>query len=308
MDRRHVYGAGILLAGVFLAAIQVVHGLAQSETALVLAFEAGPFVLLALALSYTGYWLAGEPDYESELPRILAWGGGTTLLFASLAALMLFSQQVSLGTLDRAAYVAVDNVTIGAVVGVLLGLYDARSRSRMRALERERDRTDAFARKAADVNNYGRVLTRSDSVDEVSALCIEAMQALLGYSEVAMVAVSEEGSEVVANTVINATDEQLRSIGEAGLDGAGGADGDGAGVISHDDLETDLDADAEVVTLLVAETPSATFVLVALAGEEQTPRDEDVQLMEMLASHAGTALDSIYGVLDRADGERSRPT
>lgn len=287
MDSRHAYGGGIALTGVILAVVQVIQGLQQTTRPLVFAFEAVPFVLVALTLPYAGYWLATNEQYEADIPRILAWSGGGILLFVSVGALLLFGQRVFLGTLDRAAYVAIDHVTVGCVVGVLVGLYDARGRQRRRELEAERDRVEAFGNKAADVNNYGRELNRCDSVDEVSALCIQAMQALLGVSEVAVLAL-DEGVTVVDDTILDVSEATLHTLGDR-------ARGEGrATVVTHEDVPADLsDRARAVVTVEMTTVGETSFVLVALTAEETAFADEDVQLLELLTAHAGTAIDSI---------------
>lgn len=289
MERRHLYGAGVGLAGVFLAAVQVFHGFQQSERSLVLAFEAGPFVLVALTLVYAGYWLATEEQFEDDALLVLAWGAGGTILFVSVGALFLFSQRVFLGTLDRAAYVAIDHVTVGSVVGVLVGLYDARSRQSLRDLEAERDRVEAFGNKAADVNNYGRALNQCGSVDEVSALCIQAMQALLGVSEVAVLALDDEEMEVVDDTILNVSESTLRTLGDKGRNA------ERATVVTHEDVPDELaERTPAVVSVEMSNIKGTSFVLVALTADETVFPEEDVQLMELLTAHAGTAIDGIY--------------
>lgn len=297
MARRHLYGGGIAVAGVFLAAVQLWHGLEQTGRGIVLAFEAGPFVLVALTLPYAGYWLATNEAFERDMHRILLWGAGGIVLFVSVGALLLFSQRVFLDTLDRAAYVAIDHVTIGAVVGTLVGLYDARSRQTYRDLERERDRVEAFGNKAADVNNYGRALNRCASVDEVSALCIEAMQNLLGVSEVAVLAIEDESVTVIDDTILNVSETTLASMGERARDA------ERASVVTHDAVPAELNERATaVVTVEMSARADTAFVLVALTTDETAFETEDIQLLELLTAHAGTAIDGI-GVDDLAAGE-----
>lgn len=289
MERRHIYGGGIATAGLFFAIVQLVHGLQQTTRGLVLAFEAGPFVLVALTLTYAGYWLATNAEFETDLTRVLTWGAGGMVLFASVGALQLFSQRVFLGTLDRAAYVAIDFLTVGAVVGVLVGLYDARGQRRRRELKRERDRIEAFGNKAADVNNYGSALNTCSSVDEVSALAIQAMQALLGLSEVAVLALTDDDVEVVDDTILNVSPETLASLGRDA------SAAERATVVTHEEVPSSLTDRAEaVISLELATVEGGTFVLVALAPDRTTFAEEDIQLIELLASHAGTAIASIY--------------
>ena len=288
MERRHLYGGGIAVTGVFLAAVQLWHGLEQTGRGLVLAFEAGPFVLVALALTYVGYWLTTEDSVENDIPRIIAWGLGGTVLFISIGALLLFSQRVFLDTLDRAAYVAFDHGTIGAVVGLLVGLYDARSRQTYRELERERDRIEAFGNKAADVNNYGRALNQCDSVDEVSALCIQAMQALLGVSEVAVLALEDDVATVIDDTILNVSEETLASLGERARDA------ERATVVTHEGVPGELSERATaIVTVEMTAQSETSFVLVALTRADTAFETEDIQLLELLTAHAGTAIDGI---------------
>jgi len=294
MQRRHIYGAGIAIVGLFLAVVQIYHGAQQSPTWLIFTFEAGPFVLVALTLPYAGYWLATRPAYEQDITRILAWGVGGVVLFVSVGALLLFGQRVFLGTLERASYVAMDHVTVGAVVGVLVGLYDAQGRRRRRELQQERNRVESFANKAADVNNYGRALNRSDSVDEVSALCIQAMQTLLGVSEVALLTFTDESVDVVDDTILNVSTETLATLGER----ARGQER--ATVVTHDDVPGEIGDRAEsVLSLEITAIEGTSFVLVALAPADAIFADEDGQLMELLASHSGTAIDSIHAEANR---------
>jgi len=304
MNRRQLAGGGIAVVGVLLTVIQVFHGLQQTTRPLVLAFEAGPFALVALTLLYAGYWLETNEQFERDVTRIIGWGVGGVVLFASVGALQLFSQRVFLGTLARASYVAIDFVTVGAVVGVLVGIYDARNRQSLRDLERERDRVEAFGNKAADVNNYGRAVNQCDSVDEVSALCIQAMQALLGVSEVAVLVLDGE-SAVIDDTILNVSEETLRSLGERA------AGGGRATVVTHEDVPEPLaDRTNAVVSVEITAVDGVSFVLVALAGADASFEEEDVQLLELLTAHAGTAIDGIYADADSEEpsGEESEAT
>ncbi|MXR50757.1 hypothetical protein GRX03_03940 [Halovenus sp. WSH3] len=291
MQRRDACGWGITVVGLVLGAIQLVQGgqqlseltgLSQSELVIVFAFETMPFALIGLSLVYVGYWLTDQEGFEPDLFRILSWGAGGTVIFASIAALILFSQQVTLDTLAQGQYITMNLVTVGAVVGVLVGIYDAQSRLRQRELERERDRIEAFAGKAADINNYGRELNRARSVDEVSALCIEAIQTLLGLTETALVAVDEEGS-VIDSTIIGADDETLIDLAREATEQ------EQASAVVREDSPMD----GPLLSMLVTAHDGSGVVLLAPAGTGGFD-EEDQQLLELLVSHAGTALDRIH--------------
>ena len=297
MERRHVYGAGIALVGTILTIIQLVQGIQQvadltgystPTLGLIFTFETVPFVLIGLTLVFAGYWLTTEPAYEPDLPQVVAWGAGSTLLFASVAALMLFSQQVTLETLEQGQYVVMNHVTVGAVVGIIVGIYDARGRARQRELERERDRIETFAGKAADINNYGRELNRATSIEEVSALCIQGIQTLLGLTDSAFIAHTPGESTVVNSTVVSADDETLIEMASEALDQQ-------RATAEIDHSPPDALGDREsALSMLVAEHENTTVVLLAISDRDDGFEDEDIQLLELLVSHAGTALDRIH--------------
>ncbi len=142
---------------------------------------------MVLAVTYAGVWLARDTAFEGATSRAAAWAAGGTVTVAAVAALLLFSQRVTSGSLARASYLTVDLVTVGALAGVLVGLYDARSRSRLRELAAERDRVEAVAGKAADVNNYGRAIASAPSVDGVAAFVVEAFGTMTGMEETAVI-------------------------------------------------------------------------------------------------------------------------
>jgi hypothetical protein len=297
MERRDISGGGIVLAGLVLTAIQFVQGFQQLEgfegstRIVVFAFETLPFVLVGLSLSFVGYWLSSQPEYEQDAPRIVLWGAGSTLLFASVAALILFSQQVkpTVDILGQAQYAVMNQITVGAVVGILLGLYDAQSRARQRDLERERDRIEQFAKKAADINNYGRELNRSDSIDQVSSLCIQSLQTFLGLTEIAFIITDEAESELVDNTVVNVSDGALVELARDSLDQ------EPASVTTHHSPPDELKERAEnAITMLITDREDSSVVLLALTDDATAFDTEDIQLLEMLVSHASTALDRIY--------------
>jgi len=297
MERRQLYGGGIAVAGLVLTVAQFAQGIQQLDGyagttgVLVFTFETLPFVLIGGALVYVGSWLSTQESYEPDLPRVVGWGAGSTLLFASVAALLLFSQEVTFGgnTLDQAPYVAVNHVTVGAIVGVLVGIYDARSRIRQRELERECDRVEQFARKAAAINNYGRELNRSDSIDQVSSLCLQAMGTLLGLTEFAFVITDGDESEFVDTTVLNVPDDALVGLARDSLDQAQ------ATVVTHESLPAEFDERAgDAISLLVTDHDESAVVLLALTDDASALDEEAVELLEMLVSHAATALDRIF--------------
>jgi hypothetical protein len=299
MGTRNVYGVGLAAAGVVLTGIQLIQGRQQlqemgplSTPDLLLAFGFGtaPFLLIALSLVYVGYWLRSQPVYEPYLGQIVGWGIGSTVLFAAVGALLLFNQQITLQTLEQGNYIVMNQVTVGAVVGVLVGMYDARGRARQQELQRERDRIETFAGKAADINNYGRELNRAGSIEEVSALCIEGLQTLLGLTETGFVVIDGTERTVVNSTIVNVDESVLGDIA------AETREQDRATVEIRDGDELVAEREDRLLSMLVTAHDDAAVVLLAFAGDSLAFADEDIQLVELLISHAGTALDRIHRV------------
>jgi hypothetical protein len=295
MEARKIYGVGLAASGVVLTGIQLIQGrqqlqdmgpLSTPDQLLAFGFGTVPFLLIALSLVYVGYWLGSQPLYEPFLGQIVAWGVGSSVLFAAVGALLLFNQQIALNTLAQGQYIVMNQVTVGAVVGVLVGMYDARGRARQAELERERDRIETFAGKAADINNYGRELNRATSIEEVSALCIEGLQTLLGLTETGFVVIEGEERTIVNSTIVTVDEGTLGDIA------AESTEQDRATVEIRD--EEIAERDDRLLSMLVAAHDDSAVVLLAFAGESTAFADEDIQLLELLISHAGTALDRIH--------------
>ncbi|MFW6435448.1 MAG: hypothetical protein ACOCY1_03615, partial [Halovenus sp.] len=280
-------------SGVVLTGIQSIQGrqqlreigsLSVPDQLLAFGFGTAPFLLIALALVYVGYWLGRQPVYEPYLGQIVGWGVGSAVLFAAVGALLLFNQQIAMNTLEQGQYIVMNQVTVGAVVGVLVGIYDARGRARQQELEHERDRIETFAGKAADINNYGRELNRAASIEEVSALCIEGLQTLLGLTETGFVVIDGAERRVVNSTIVAVDEERLGDLA------AEATEQDRATVELRDGTER---AD-QLLSMLVTAHDDSAVVLLAVTGETTAFADEDIQLVELLVSHAGTALDRIH--------------
>lgn len=287
MNRRVLAGSGLALGGLVLAAIQLVHAVQQTAIPIAIAMDGLPFAAMGAALVYAGYWLARDTDFEGTATRVVVWGAGATVGFAAVAALFLFSQQVTTGTIDRAAFLTVDIVTVGALTGVLVGLYDAQSRQRLQALERERDRVAAFGQKAADVNNYGRAIASAGSDDAVAAYVTEAISSLAGIDETALLRVRDDEAEVVSNTVRTVGVERVAELARDVRDSPRGD------VVVHDGAAA-LDAgDRDLLTAVVTAAGETTTVIVALGANGAETAEEDRKLLELVVSHAAVRLETL---------------
>lgn len=305
MEERDIYAAGITVSGIVLVILQLLQGIQQlegfagSDLIIVFVFETLPFVIVAVALTAVGYWLYRHSRIEAEMERVALWGAGSVIIFVSVAALLVFSLQVTLAgdTLSQAQYIVVNLLTVGGFSGVLVGIYDARSRMRRRQLEAERDRVEQFANKAADINNYGRELNKCESVEEVSSLCLQAMQAFLGLTNLAFVVTADEEFTFVDDTTVGTSREALVTLVRESLDQPK------ATVVTQEPSGGEID---RAITMLVTTTDGSSIVLLAVTDGDEEIGDEDVQLLEMLVSHAATALDGLSE--ERTRSEESSAT
>ncbi|WP_058367524.1 ATP-binding protein [Haloparvum sedimenti] len=138
--------AAVAVLGVTLAAVHVRHVLLMSDPLLVVVEAAVPLGL-ALGLVASAGWLRREGYTRRETGYVLAWIG--VGVFAMLCALLwTIGHELFAGAeMAHLPYLLANNVTGGAVVGVVLGSYDVATRRRERAYEearteaqRERDR------------------------------------------------------------------------------------------------------------------------------------------------------------------------
>ncbi|MGB9951756.1 hypothetical protein ACOZ4F_05055 [Haloarcula marismortui] len=286
MNQRLLTGAALALSGVVLAAIQVLHAVQQTRIPVAVAVDALPFAAMGLAIAYAGGWLARDTTFEGAASRVAAWAAGGTVTFAAVAALLLFSQRVTSGSLARASYVTVDLVTVGALAGVLVGLYDARSRSRLRELAAERDRIEAFAGKAADVNNYGRAIASAPSVDGVAAFVVEAFGTMTGMEETAVIRLRDGDAVALANTIRTVPVDAVGSLAREVRTQQQGE------VTVHDrPFAVDFpESVTDCVSAVVLDDADTTTVVLSVTTDETTVGEEDTKLLELIVSHASVRL------------------
>lgn len=285
--RARVAATAVSLFGVGLVAVQVVR---WPRSALEAVFTSLPFVLIALALVYVGVWLLRTDEHRPHAHLVLAWTLGGGAAFGAVALLVVIGTAVPRGFFG-APTVVIDTVSAGALAGALVGLYDAQSRNRFAALQRERDHVERFAHKAASLNRYGKALNQSTTIHEVSALCIEVLELLIGSQNAAVVLVHDSTATVVDATV---APDGRDSLGPIAMEAA-----------EHPSMETvrcpsdlscslppELAVDELVAVPIPVETVG-TVVLMALTRSDRTYADEDLDLLESLSAHVGTALPDV---------------
>ncbi|EMA09402.1 4TM region of histidine kinase [Haloarcula vallismortis] len=286
MNQRLLTGATLALSGVILAAMQVLHAVQQTQIPVAVAVDALPFAAMGLAIAYAGIWLARDTTFEGATSRVAVWAAGGVVAFAAIAALLLFSQRVTSGSLARASYLTVDLITVGALAGVLVGLYDARSRNRLRELTAERDRVEAFAGKAADVNNYGRAIASAPSVDGVAAFVVEAFGTMTGMDETAVIRLSDGDTVTFANTVRTIPADVVGEFARAVRTQQQGA------VTVHDrPFPVDIpESVTDCVSAVALDDEDTTTVVISVTTDETAVGEEDQKLLELIVSHASVRM------------------
>ena len=273
------------LAAVTLSALGVGLAVAQALTAgdgttAAVAIRTGPMLAVAAAVTYVGGWATVRDVPGGETDRLLAWtvGGGLTVAAVSTLAVLGVAGSVAVVGL------LLDGFTGGGLLGLLVGWYDVRGRA-------DRDRIRAFAQSASALNTYGKALNSSQTLDEISALCVEAVEFLIPGDGAAFLLVDETGDEPGV-TVVDSTlrgDEELAVL-------------ESLAAAVEPDEEIEAARYAETAVDLGGDSPEAALVISVRADRgramivslsttaEIDYDDEDVDLLETLAAHVSTAL------------------
>ncbi|MFB6176252.1 MAG: GAF domain-containing protein [Halobaculum sp.] len=283
MRREQLYAGTLVAVGVGIAAAQVSTLATETGTAAVL-LRSVPMIAVAAAVVYGGGWLLVRGTPGGHADRVLAWtlGGGLTL--SAVVVLATVGRGVSLPLVT-------DALTGGVLVGLLVGLYDARSRERLTQVE-------SFARKVKALNQYGKALNRSKTLDQISALCVEAVEFLVAGDGAAFVVVedggdtddgesSEETVRVVDSTLRG--DHELRVLESL----AGEIDAtDDIEAVRYAETGVELGEESPDAALVISvPTETGRALIVSLSTTTDIEYDEeDVDLLETLAAHVSTAL------------------
>jgi signal transduction histidine kinase len=146
-----------------------------------------------------------------------------------------------------------------------------------------------FARQVADLNKYGQALNRCESVEEVVSLTLEAMSLLFDFASTTFVEVREGDLNVVHST--NPEFEQ----GDKPSDLARRAYETGETVVvSGAEARVDGgDGTGAAIAVPATTVNEVTAVLITRSTREEAFDDTHVRPLEILASHAATAISNI---------------
>ena len=151
--------------------------------------------------------------------------------------------------------------------------------------EEQRD----FARQVADLNKYGQALNRCESVEEVVSLTLEAMSLLFQFSYSTFIEVRDGEPRVV-----HSTNPQLKQGDQPGTV-ARQAFEEGETVVTTGG-EAGMDSESDVSATLAVPAQvggEVTAILVTRSTSTESLGDEHSRPLEILASHAATAISNI---------------
>ncbi|WP_436932054.1 sensor histidine kinase [Halosimplex halobium] len=146
-----------------------------------------------------------------------------------------------------------------------------------------------FARQVADLNKYGQALNQCESVDEVVSLTLEAITILFELSDVTVVEVRDGDLHVVGSTNPEVSaggtpSEVAKEAHETGETVT--VTGEAAGRDADDDTTAALAVPEGIVDEPIC-------VIVVRSTSAEAFGDEVVRPMEILATHAATAVSNI---------------
>lgn len=139
-----------------------------------------------------------------------------------------------------------------------------------------------FAKQVADLNKYGQALNQCQTVDDVGSMTLEAVSLLLELTDVSVYEVREGDLVVRSSTAHEEADElahrnAAREAADSGETVSSPAEGDGAATLAVPAGIVD-----DVVTVIVVRSSS-----------HDEFSDEYVRPLEILCSHAATAMSNI---------------
>jgi signal transduction histidine kinase len=146
-----------------------------------------------------------------------------------------------------------------------------------------------FARQVADLNKYGQALNRCESVEEVVSLTLEAMSLLFQFSYSTFVEVRDGELEVV-----HSTNPRLTPGGEPGAVAREAVETGETVVATGDDAGMSPESDVTATLAVPAQVGGeVTAILVTRSTSVDSFGDEYSRPLEILASHAATAISNI---------------
>jgi hypothetical protein len=289
MRRDLLFGVALSAVGLLLGAGQLLTVADGSGGA---ALRTAPMLAMAATIVFAGAWLVRNDTYVGYTDRVLAWSLGGAAALGSVLVLAFVGRATAIDPLG----VILDGLTGGALAGLLVGLYDSRSRERMATIE-------SFARRVEALNQYGKALNRSATIDGISGLAVEAVEFLVAGDGAAFVVVDDE-TTVVDSTLRGDHEMDVLEAIAAEVD-----DVDEVEAVRYAETGVDLGLESPAAALVIqVPTDDRRALLVSLSTSTAIQyTDEDVDLLETLAAHVSTALSHAEATTPHAPGTESFP-
>lgn len=303
MNRRQTVGAGIVAVGIGVIGLQLFEFVTPETLTLAVFFNTVPFVWIGVAIVYAGYWLVKADGYEEYADTVGLWAVGGGALVVAVVALALVG--LPIGGERSVAILLADAGSAGILAGLLVGLYDARSRRTQAEIE-------SMAQRLEGISHYGKALNGASTVSEISALCIQAIELVIGGRGAAFL--YDTGGEtapidstlptgwdplsIVETTDVTDGRQSVRIESGVAVD---------PGAVDHEQSPDTIDADrtadrvpapaeGSAVVVSIPTAGSTAFIVLAL-GEGDEPVDEvQRHLLELLGTHASSGLSDLAAV------------
>lgn len=146
--RRRLVGAGFVIgSGLVLSGVEIVHFQRMESMLGIFMYVAVPFVL-ALALIAAGVWLWQSQYGDTDILRVAGWQIAGMVALSLAFFWILAHEYLRGGTFHHSPFMFANTLITGGIVGIIIGVYDARNRR----LERRRSTLSEDRAKLAFLN------------------------------------------------------------------------------------------------------------------------------------------------------------
>lgn len=289
--------ATVFVLGFGLTLAHLAHAAIGDETLSTFVFGVLLPLVVSVGVLLGGVWLRRSAVDAAGARRIVAWCAvGIAILGLGAVLTILYQQAHGVEMVDR-GFVVLDMATGGALIGLVIGLYDAQRQQRKRAIrtrERALDELHATTRKLIEASNREAVATHAvEAARDILHLPVNACWLYDETEDVLEpVAVTDEGAELV--------DTLPTYTGDGSLSWEAFETGELMVLDDVRDAPNRHSPDTPIRSEIVV--PLGEYGVMNVGSTEVRAFDEmDVSLVRILATNARTAL-------ERADRERELAT
>ncbi|MFC7172573.1 hypothetical protein ACFQL0_02725 [Haloplanus litoreus] len=155
-------GAGIALVGIGFLVLAVDHLAGEHSRPVTLVLGGGIPLLVAFGTVLAGARIARSDAAKSTVLRLVGWWGFGIVASASMGIASVVYEQSHGVTLVDTTYIVINNTTVGAAGGLLIGHFYTRSRRHAEQLAAERDQLETERARLEVLNRVVRHDIRND--------------------------------------------------------------------------------------------------------------------------------------------------